>query len=111
MRRHPKDTGNFINLELPCFQELCFFWRYRHLMEGHAFLQDGHIMAVFARKLRMPAFSEMSRILYHAWMLQHTAWCCSIGKEGRAIGFCSQSHANCIFCHGNRAVADKAIKG
>ena len=44
--RDAVETGNLIELELPRFQELCFFRRDADLLVLHAFFQHSHLMGI-----------------------------------------------------------------
>lgn len=67
--RDAVEPGNLIELELPCFQELCFFRRDADLLVLHAFFQHSHLVGIARPPVDgIPGVTDFRRVLEDARM-------------------------------------------
>ena len=111
MWRDAVEPGNLIELELPCFQELCFFRRDADLLVLHAFFQHSHLVGIARPPVDgIPRIPDFGRILQNAWMFQHPAGAGPVRKERGTVFLAGHGHAHGIAGHGNRRITDQAVK-
>ena len=109
--RDAVEPGNLIELELPRFQELCFFRRDADLLVLHAFFQQSYFVGIAGPPVDgIPRIPDFGRVLQNAWMLQYPAGTGPVGKELGAVFLGGDSHADSVFCHSDRRITDKAVK-
>ena len=58
----------------------------------------------------MPCLSDTLRVLNGSGVFQYTGRGCAIGEELSSVFLCSDGKADGVFCHCNRAIADKPVK-
>ena len=67
--RDAVEPGNLIELELPCFEELCFFRRDADLLVLHAFFHHSHLMGISRPPVDgIPGVTDFRRVLEDARM-------------------------------------------
>ena len=111
MGRHPEDTGDLIDLELPRFQKLRLF---RGDADGrvlHALFQHGNLIAVAAAaEGGLPAFPDTLRVFDGTRMLQDAARSCAVGKELCPVFLTGNRHADGVLCHSDGGIAHQPVK-
>ena len=111
MGRHPEDTGDLINLELPCLQKLRLFRGDANGRVFHALLQHGDLIAVAAAaEGGLPTLPDTLRVFDRPRMLQHAARSRAVGKELRPIFLTGNRHADGVLRHSDGGIAHQPVK-
>ena len=111
MGRHPENPADFFNLELAGFEELRLLRRDADTLKLHAFLEHRYPVGIAAPLVHgVPAVPDPRRVFHHTRMLKDAAGIGSVGKKSRAVFFRGYCHADGVFRHGNRRVADQPIE-
>jgi PncC family amidohydrolase len=86
MGRHPEDTGDLVDLEFPCLQELRLFRGDADGLKLHAFLQHCHAMGVTAALVgAVPTVLDPLDVFDYTGMLQYSAESCTGGLLGKIL--------------------------
>ena len=111
MRRHSKNSGYLVYLKFSCFKELRLLRRNADGSVFHALLKHSDLSAVGTpAELRLPRFTNLSRVLYCSRVLKHAAWRCAVRKELSAEFLGRNCKSDSVLRHCNRRVADKSVK-
>ena len=111
MRRHTIEPRNLVDLELPCFKELCFFGRYGNLLILHTLLKNGDPACVHRAAVNgVPAFAQLRRVFQYARMLQDTARTRTVLEKCRTVFLRRKRDADGVLCHSDGRVADKTVE-
>ena len=111
MRRHSENSSNFIDLEFTSFEELRLFRGNTDGRVFHAFFKYSDLSAVGTpAELRLPRFTNLSRVFYCSRVLKHAAWRCAVRKELCAELLSRNCKPDSVLCHCNRRVANKSVK-
>ena len=110
MRRHSENSGNFIDLEFPCLQELCFVRRDGNRCVFHAFLKDGNLVGVVLAKAFLPGLSYGIRVLDRSGVFQKTSRSCTVCKELGTVLFRCDGKSYGIFRHCDWRISNQSVK-
>ena len=111
MRRYTENSSNLIDLELSCFQKLCFIGADADRGIFHALFQYSYLVGIgTATKGLCPRFSDTGRVFDRSRMFQHTARCSTVGIELTAVLFGCNGKADGILRHSDGTVTNKTVK-
>lgn len=111
MRRHSENSSNFIDLEFAGFKELRLLGRNTYRSVFHALFKHSDLSAVgTSAELRLPRFTNLSRVLYSSGVFKDTARRCAVRKELSAELLGRNCKSDSVLRHCDRRVANKSVK-